>query len=208
MNAERLQGLDSRQDTQNVVAYSSFIRVLKIFLPLAALGVIGILLVWPQLQKIAESPLGQLDIQALQQAETENRLLQPVFNTQDDKGRPVTITAEEAVQKKSNENLIELNKPSAILKGDDRDTTLNAEQGAFDQKNNVIILNTNVVIQDSQNNVLQTQSLTADITNNNVSSNEPTTLTTPQGKIEGQGIIIENNGTKTIFKGPAKAVIQ
>lgn len=205
---QRLQGLDSRNDTTNIVVYSSLVRALKIFLPLAAIAIIGILLIWPQLAAIQSVPLGKADIQALKQAETENRLLNPVFNTNDEKGRPIIITATEAIQRRSNENSIELITPSATLKDATRSTTLNADNGHYDQLNKVIDLQNNVVVRDTQNNTLETEQLTADIGNNTAYNNVPTKLTTPNGVIEGQSVLIENNGAKTTFKGPAKAVIK
>ena len=207
-SSNRLQGLDSRQDTQNVVGYSLIVRGLKLFLPLAALGLIGILLVWPQFKSMNVVPLTQDDVQALKQAETENRLINPVFNTEDSKGTPMTITASEAVQRRSNENIIELYDPAATMNDNQNATTLNAETGEYDKNSNIIRLEKNVTITDSRNNILETQSLTADITAGSARSDVPTKLTTPEGVIEGQGITIENNGAKTTFQGPAKAVIQ
>ncbi|PCH99736.1 MAG: LPS export ABC transporter periplasmic protein LptC [Alphaproteobacteria bacterium] len=206
---ERLQGLDSKNDTTNIVVYSSLVRVLKIFLPLAAIAIIGVLLIWPQLAAIQSVPLNKADIQALKQAETENRLLNPVFNTNDESGRPIIITATEAIQRRSDENSIELIAPSATLKDTDRSTTLNADNGHYDQLNKIIELHNNVIVRDTANNILETEQLTADIGNNSAHNDVPTTLTTPNGVITGQGgVIIENNGAKTTFKGPAKAVIK
>lgn len=209
MNAERLQGLESRQDNTNIAVYSTFMRSLKIFMPLAALALVGILIIWPQLSSFETTPIAESDLQALQEANTENRLLQPVFNTKDDKNRPLTITAEEAVQRKSNADIVELNTPVATMQDtQDQTTTLSASQGTYDQNKKVMVLKDNVKITDTRQNVLETEELTADIPQSRVYNDVPTTLTTPDGVIQGQGIIIENNGAKTIFKGPAKAVIQ
>lgn len=204
----RLQGLDNNaRRAVNTRPYSAFIRLLKLALPLLAVGMVMVLILWPRLSAIKTEPLGKADLQALEQAETETRLLNPVYNTADDKGRPFTITADEAVQKRADDTTITLTTPSASLKDNGTVTTLTADQGQYNQTDKVMVLKNNVTLKDSNDNILETDTLTTDIKSGRAYSDSPAILTTPNGTIEGQKILIEENGQKTIFQGPAKAVI-
>lgn len=209
MTAERLQGLENtrQQNPRYSTAHSAVIRSLKIVLPLSALAMVGVLLLWPRLSSIQTVPLSESDVAALQQAQKENALLDPVFSTEDDKGRPMVITATEAKQDRDTPDMIDLTTPHATLKDNGTTMTIDAERGQYDQSQKIMYLENNVTLRDSDNNILETQSLTADIAKGAAQSHSAATLTTPDGTIEGRTIRIENNGERTIFQGPAKAVL-
>lgn len=204
----RLSELDNTRDTVNTRPYSAYIRFMKLALPLFAIGLVLVLILWPQFTAIQTEPLNETDLKALKRAETQNTLLNPVFNTQDSKGRPVTITASEASQKKSNSELVNLTSPTATLKNDDGESKLSADDGVYNQNDKTITLNRNIVIRGQNNATLETDDLVADIENGRATSQSKATLTTDQGVVTGSRITIENNGAKTIFQGPAKAVIK
>lgn len=187
--------------------YSVFIKFMRLFLPLAAIAIVMILLLWPQISSVKIEPLNESDLQALKQAESENRLLSPVFNTQDDKGRPMVITADEAIQMRSNQNHIDLVEPSASLKGEGGNVMISGNAGQYNQADKTISLQGGVVVSDSDHNVLETESLDANIAAGTAESQTPAKLTTKNGVVTGQKVIVEDNGQKTIFQGPAKAVI-
>jgi len=206
-NQDRLSGLDFKNDAGNVQTYSRFIKSLQYILPLGALVIIGLLVLWPQISKIETSPLTQADLKALKSAETENTLLKPTFNTQDDKGNPVEISASNARQAKDEESIITLDNPEARIDDNGRVLQFNAQSGVYNQTSKILTLNDMVTIQDSQNNILETGNITADINKNIATSTSPAKLTTPQGTLEGQSVIIDQANQITTFKGPAKAVI-
>lgn len=206
-NDNRLSGLDFKQDNQNVQPYSRFIKSLQFILPIGILLVVGLLVLWPQLSKIETSPLTEKDVKALKRAKTENTLIKPTFNTVDSKGNPVEISATNARQSKAEKNTITLENPSAKMNDNGRILQFEAQSGLYDQSNKILLLRDGVKLQDSQNNTLETESLTADIKNNIAKSDSPVTLTTDQGVIEGQSVIIDQEKQTTIFQGPAKAVI-
>ena len=118
--SDRLSGLETtRTTTPDVQPYSYFIRMIKVVLPLIVFIIIGLLLIWPQISDIETAPLTQQDISALQEAQSENLLLNPVFNTLDDKGKPFSITAHEARQNRDDRDKIVLTAPAAEMNNDD-----------------------------------------------------------------------------------------
>jgi lipopolysaccharide export system protein LptC len=204
----RLSGLESRVTATNTRSYSVIVRFLKLILPLTAIGLILMLFLWPQLTSVPIEPLNEKDVEALQRSERENRLLNPVFSTQDEKGRPVQVTANEAVQYKDNDRVINLKTPKATLhQNDDSISSLTASNGIYDRISKTIILNEDIVISGQNGMNLQTERLVADLKTGDAQSEGEAILTTKQGTIIGQKIIIERNGAKTIFEGPAKAVM-
>ena len=174
---QRLQGLGDFNHKAASHHYTRFVKGLRLFLPLMAIGILAIVIVWPQLTRIEQEPLTKQDLTALEQAETRNILKNPIFNTQDAKGRPITITATEANQNRAGDTRVLLIGPTAKIRDNNDVLTIQAEEGFFDPTANIIQLKNNVI------------------------------LTTPMGTIEGQEVILDNRAQKTIFHGRTKAVI-
>jgi LPS export ABC transporter protein LptC len=206
-NDNRLSSLKVRSNKGNVRTYSRFIRSLKIAFPLIIIALIGLLIIWPQLSNIAEAPLTKDDLTALQEAERENILLNPVFNTLDAKQRPLSISAAEARQNRDEQDKIYMAQPRAAIIEDNRHLNLSSGHGIYDQANETLILIDAVKMKDNQGNVLSTEKLTTDITNSVTRSESEAVLTTPQGTIHGQSVILDHANETTTFQGPAKAVI-
>ena len=205
--SERLSGLENKKASGNVQPYSSFVKWVKVILPLMVLGIIGLLIIYPQLSNIETSPLTKEDLTALQKAETENNLLKPVYNTLDSEGQPFSITAEEARQERDNSEKVYLVKPTAEMNAEDNKLYLNAADGEYDQNKKILILKNGVTLKDDQNNVLTTDDLTTSLADNKAESKSPAKLTTDQGVIEGRSVSIDHKNQTTTFQGPAKAVI-
>jgi lipopolysaccharide export system protein LptC len=207
VNKNRLQDLQNNSIALDVRGYTRFIRFLKIALPIGAIAIIGLLLLWPQLSAIQTEPLNERDLKALKQAEKQNTLLRPVFNTVDVNGKPIAIKADSAVQNRNNIDQIILTSPAATMNDNGSILEFHANDGVYNQSDKILDLANGVVLKDSNNNVLTTDSLTADINQGKAISQSPATLTTKEGVIEGQSVIIDQQNQTTIFQGPAKAVI-
>jgi LPS export ABC transporter protein LptC len=207
LNNNRLQDIENTSVAQNVQPYSNFVRGVRLFLPVGILAIIGVLILWPALQKIQTEPLTEQDLAALKQAETQNKLLSPTFNTQDSKGRLVKIEAKEAVQNKSSGNLIHLKTLNAQMDEGKNAIQFEANNGIYDQDKKIILLNDDVKIHGKNDSLLTTQNLKANIDTGVATSSSPAILEIQQGVIQGQSVIIDQNAQTTTFQGPAKAVI-
>lgn len=207
--ADRLSSLTRKNKPQSdIQRYSRFIRFMKLLLPLMLVGIIGLLIIWPQISQVETVPLNQDDLRALQSAERENRLLRPVFNTLDNQGRPFSITAESARQSREAQETVFLTAPQAEIHDDTESVySLEAKTGTYDQNAKILILGDGVLLRDTDDNVLTTDRLITDIPQNRAQSEGPATLTTRMGTIEGQSVIIDHQKQTTVFQGPAKAVI-
>ena len=205
--SDRLSNLNQKDTSGNIQPYSRFVKSLQFILPIGALLLIGLIIIWPQITRIETEPLNERDIQALREAETNNTLLNPVFNTLDGKGNAVLISAETASQNRNDKDSVKLLNPSASMKDSNQTLEFQANEGTYNQTTKTLNLENKVVLKDDQNNILETEQLTANIEKNIATSNKPARLTTEKGYIEGQSVIIDQENQTTIFKGPAKAVI-
>jgi LPS export ABC transporter protein LptC len=207
MSNSRLSGIENNLINMDGRVYSRFVKFIRIFLPLLVVAILGIVFLWPQLKKIETTPLTQTDIEALKQAESQNSLLAPVFNTNDSKGNPVTISASEAKQDRQQSEIITLINPKAAFENSGNEIDLQAKNGVYHQSEQTIMLRENVIIQDKDGIILETESLDANISLNTAKSQTPAKLTTKNGVIEGQSVEYDNQKQTTTFQGPAKAVI-
>lgn len=204
--SNRLSGLENTSQTGDVQSYSKFVKLIKIVLPLSVLVIIGLLIIWPQISDIETAPLSEKDLQALQEARQENLLLNPIFNTLDEKGQPFSITAKEARQQRDDDKIF-LTNPTAEMNDENNTLYLEANQGEYNQNQKTLILSNGVTLKDRNNSVLTTDDLTTSILNGTAQSTGPAKLTTDQGIIEGQSVAIDRQKQTTTFQGPAKAVI-
>src|SRR5690606_11837427 len=94
-------------------AYTAFVRAMRIALPLAALAIIVIIFAWPNMHEDSLSvTAGKTQPPA---TIGKNELVNPRFESKDEKNQPYTITATRAVQGSTHEELIILEKPVADM---------------------------------------------------------------------------------------------
>jgi len=99
-----------RDDASAVVStkHTSFVKIMRVGLPLIAVGLMAVIIIWPQFDKRIV-PLTE------EQAATEigenigkNELLNPVYETTDAQQNPVKVTADKAIISQNNQSLIRL----------------------------------------------------------------------------------------------------
>lgn len=214
LETERLKALDDRGKPRTSGAhhtYTALVQKLRWALPLSALIIVAVLMIWPKIEvefsdrRFAPS---KLDKAALEQAATENRLLNANFSSTDSKDRPFTINASEAVQENNNPDVILLQNPRGTLRIDDAETgKAESKNGLYEQTRQFLTLNDDVVITRTDGTILRTQTLSIDLFNNEAKTDVPVTIDGPQGHLTAQGMDIQQNGLVTIFPGPAKLIL-
>ncbi|NBX66300.1 MAG: LPS export ABC transporter periplasmic protein LptC [Proteobacteria bacterium] len=211
----RLEALRDRRQTVRISladrAYTAVIRKLRWILPVAALGILAALLVWPKIEmEISEKRFAptKVDRATLEKAATENRLANAKFSSVDAKGRPFNIRAVEAVQDSKNPDNVNLKTPSGTLKiSETIDMTADAKTGVYEQKEQILTLNQDVVLTRTDGTVMKTSVMTVNLMTNDASTDVPVTISGPQGHLEAMAMTMKNSGALTIFKGPAKLVL-
>src|SRR5690606_31047360 len=119
--------------------YSVFIRRMRLILPLVALGLAAVVFTWSAVQDTTLVPVQEKP--GKDQIIGKNELLNPRFESKDDKNQPYTITAQRAIQGKEDENLVMLEKPMAdMLLTSGNWIAIEASNGTFRQDSQKLLL--------------------------------------------------------------------
>ena len=185
---------------------SKFVRQLRLILPIIAVALVVILLVWSDHFKVAPPPQKK-DIAPDQVG--QNKLINPRFESQDDKAQPYVITAKEALQIPNNLNVVDLILPKASMElNDGNAVNVESATGKFDQVKQTLNLNNNVILVDKQGYQINLQSVDIDLIGKTSQSLAPVTATGPVGSIQATGFHADGNTGVLTFTGPATLVIQ
>lgn len=187
-------------------SYTKFIRSMRIVLPLVAVAIAAIVFTWTTVQ---EEQLADLQAQIeMPQQIGKNELLDPRFESRDEKNQPYTITAKRAIQGETNENLIILEEPLAdMLLSSGNWIAIEARQGAFRRDNLRLLLKGAVRIFHDQGYQLETEQLNIDIKENIAWSETDVYVQGPEGFLEAKGLQAEQNKGNLVFAGPAKLTL-
>jgi lipopolysaccharide export system protein LptC len=186
--------------------HSRFIKRMRVAMPLAALCIIAVLFSWNVLNK--ETLVPKLKESKNSQSITKNELLSPRFDSVDAKNQPYSITAKKATQNENDDKLILLEAPLAdmTLKSG-RWLAIEAEQGAYDQTSQHLLLKGNVNLYHDEGYLMQTAELDVDMDKELAWSNTTVKGQGPMGLLDATGLKADSKAGTLFFKGPAKLVL-
>jgi len=204
----RMDNIAQRDDStkKQSATYSSFIRIARLALPIIAVIILAIALTWSNLTTNVIIPLdeGELSIESI----SRNELINPRFESRDEKGNPYVITAEKALQDKQDEDLVLLTIPSGEIQLNTEGTiAIQAEQGAYKQETGRLFLKGNVKVAHSQGTFLDTEELHIDVKNNQTWSEKDVFVENQNGTIAAKGLHADQAQSHLKFTGPAKMTI-
>ncbi len=183
--------------------HSRQVARLRIALPVAALVILAVVMLWPvaAAQKIIALP----PVSALPQLTME----QPRFSGTDDQNRPFTVAAERAIQQPQQLLTIDLEKLQAnMTMADGTPMTGIARRGRFDQGKKRLWLGGDVHVQQpSRNYRFSTSEMFVDFGQRAIWGNRPARLTGDFGSIEGQSFRVYDGGKVMLFSGASRAVL-
>jgi len=211
--ASRLENLHAvRGETADNInqGYSRFIRKVQIALPILALLLIALIFGMNSYEGDKIVPVQEEDTTPqVRQEIGKNELINPQFESMDEKGQPFKITADKATQDSSNKNSdMLLQNPSGTMNlKSGENVTLSANIGNYKQLDQYLALNENVILTHSGGYQLNTNTLEMDLAANKAWSNEAVRVTGPEGIIHAKGIEASANNETLIFKGPAKMLL-
>lgn len=199
------RGAGERRDSR-AEGYSRFVQYMRVMLPLAALVVVMLLIIWPQFER-PYSYTSDVDLESqpdLKRDVQTNRLVTARFENVDSKGRPYVIEADEAAQQKDNPDIIDLAYPKARIQLDEGTSLrVKAKEGEFTQGHEHLYLSGGTYFTRSDGTVLQTQSIRSQLKQGTAQTTDPVFVEGPSGRLDAQGMRIENEGMRVIFEGPA-----
>jgi hypothetical protein len=178
VDQDRLSGLQANKGVDDVHPYSKLLRRMRTVIIVGVVVIFTVLIAWPQLSTIETAPLTREDVMALRQAETENTLVNPVFNSTDRQGNPMVITADQAKQFRDLDHIVILSAPQATFSNyTNTPMSIKAKDGVYDQNADTLELNSDIVLE------------------------------MDQGTIKGEKLLINQQKQTITFQGRTKAVI-
>ncbi len=184
--------------------YSRFIRWMRFILPAAAIAILVIVVSWSGM----EDAVKPAETTQSEQAIGKNELVNPRFESQDQKNQPYTITATRAFQDPENLDLVMLENPVAdIALKDGNWVALEATSGEYRQGVENLMLRQNVKMYHDDGYTIVTDMLVIDIRGQVAETDSPVNGHGPMGSISAQGLKAIGTDGKLIFKGPATLIL-
>ena len=201
-------------------SYSAFVSAMKYGLPVAALILVGLVMVLPQFGKAEKSARESIKSQIKKQ-DLENLYMVKVrYSGTDKKDRPYRLFADTARQVSTESELVALEGPKAYMElkpgqeGAWIDVRANA--GAFYRKRRVLVLFGKVNIYHFQKDkkdpvgkghTVQAEELELNLKDSTARSDKPITASGPLGSLQARGFEVRDRGKTLVFKGKAKLTI-
>ena len=204
-SADRLGDLLRNNDRQlSHENYTRIIRMLRIFLPLTAIGIMAILIVISQAEEDFSNGVDSLKFGR----PATNELTKPRFESRDKKDQPFTITANKAIQSETQKDKVFLDKPMADMTTENGTwVAVEADQGEYSQDGEKLVLQGNVHLFEDGGYSLRTQMMHLNLNDNTAFTDQPVEAHGPAGILEAKGLTAIQKQNKLIFKGPAKLTL-
>lgn len=185
--------------------YTRFVRIMRLALPLVAIGIIGLLLSWPRVEKT----LAPIPAQAVvPKTVGKNELVNPRFQSTDENSQPFSITAKRAVQSARDPSVVLLEDPTAdITLKNGTWLAAEAQRGAYRQNADRLLLQGKVKLFHDQGYEMQTEKLLVNLKSREAWSDEPVYGQGPAGTLQASGMQAMADADQLIFTGPVKLVL-
>ena len=192
-------------NNQRSKKHSTRVRRLRLLFPIAALGVVVVLMVW----KGDSTPVTAIPREEISpQTVSQNELINPKFQSEDANGNPYSITADKATQNTENMDLLLLQQPVADLSLKSGDTlSLKAKNGLYSQEKRDLDLDGQVEIHHASGYEIKTDKMKINVKGQIITSDTHVTGTGPQADISASGLQVDGNTKILIFNGPAKLIL-
>jgi lipopolysaccharide export system protein LptC len=171
------------------------IRIARIVLPFAILGLIVLLAVAPV--TVGADISFVLSKDRVDVAHERMRVTEAIYRGQDSKGQPFALRAASAVQATSRDPVVKLNDLSARISLTDGPATFAANSGRYDMNSERVMIDGPVIFQAADGYRLQTRDVTVDIKTRRVASGGAVDGRMPLGTFSG-GHMTADLGSRTV----------
>ena len=188
-------------------SYSRFVVLMRIALPVSAAAIVALVIAWPQL---TQKPKGsRLGVSKIATHDTDGQqIVNPRFSSTDSNQRPFNLTADAAVQKKDDANLVDLAFPKADLTAKSGTwMAISAETGMFNRRSEVLTLKGTISLFHDSGYELKTAIAQIDMAAGTAKGDVPISGHGPGGTVKGSGFRILERGKTMVFTGKSKMVL-
>ena len=191
-------------------AYAILIGVLKTLLPSFAIGMVLLIFAWPQINVESERFDIGLGVSELAADYADSlSMLNARFDGVDQEGRPFSLSADEASQPSSVNEIVDLSLPKGdITLNDGTWLALTARTGKFDRQGNTLDLEGEVSLFHDQGFELQTRTAAVDLEAGRAEGSDPVKGHGPFGQLLADGFRVEDHGDTIVFTGRSRMILQ
>jgi len=188
-------------------SYSRWVRSLRIVLPIVAMLLVALVVIWPYLQKetIAFSigfVQGEID------GSQSTMMVNPRFTGTDSDDRPYSITADLAHNLVIDTNQVDLDNPKADITLEDGTwLVVTADRGVYAKAGETLDLEGSVNLFQDEGYEIRTESVRVNLDKSTAESLTPSIGHGPFGELESEGFRITEMGETIIFTGKARLTL-
>lgn len=182
------------------------VTMLKRALPAAALAVLALIALWPELSGVDDRV--RLAYRKPDSAMTDSaRLVAPRYVGRDERGRPYELAADTAEQPSGSQTVILAKPVGDITLEDGAWVALQAETGWYQREQALLDLAGEVALFHDAGYEIRTASARIDLTAGRAEGDDPVAAQGPPGTLDGTGFRLEERGAVVVFTGPARMVL-
>ena len=209
--APRLAGLQAHARegaAGRTVGYSNFVGFMRYALPLGALLLLGLIIVWPLATGREEG--FRISFSDAPNLDDSLRMVNARYLGVDDKNQPFTVTAAEASQPQANSPLVTLQEISADVFIDDRSgqwLALTAREGLYQREKRFLDLAGDVTIFSDQGHEFHTSRAHVDLAARTADGDAPLNGQGPLGLLEAGNFFLDDGEQTMFFGGGVKMTV-
>ncbi len=190
-----------------VGAYSRFVTMMKVLLPIIALLLIALIVIWPYLK--LDNTRFSIGFTALKVGNVENpAMINPRFQGADKDKQTFSITADIAKNLLRADKSVELEMPKADISLDDGSwLVVTAKMGIYVRQSETLTLNDQVNLFHDSGYEFRTESADIDLTNGTASGTVPVEGQGPFGNLKAEGFRLVDKGKTIYFTGKSHLTI-
>lgn len=194
-----------RKQNRRMRHHSRMVISLKVLLPSLAALLVGLVILWPQLQARQDEAISI--VSETDAAPQDQMMVNPRFFTVDGKGEPLNMTAENAYELPGETRRIRLNnvKADLVLK-DNRFLALDAAAAVYFQSKDTVELSESVNLYSEDGFELNTTQAQIGLKDQNLKGTAETFIRTPARTAVSDGFEITDGGTIVRLTGKTKVV--
>ncbi len=181
-------------------AHSLLVRILRVFLPMIMLGVIGLLVTLVVAHAVRRQAAAHND------ASTPIRMVNPHFFGRDSQGRAYTLGARQASRDEASFQTVLLNYPTVTLDVNGlHPSTLTADSGVYHEDTRILFLKGHVRANNAKQSNFATDEATVNTHTGEVVGGAPLASQTPLGDLKSNKFDVYDKGDRLVFKGGVHA---
>ncbi|MBM3584876.1 MAG: LPS export ABC transporter periplasmic protein LptC [Alphaproteobacteria bacterium] len=193
---------------RQAASHTRLVGLLKISLPLAAVAIVVVLIMWPYVTDRVASGFRLTFADVDETADGTVTMINARYLGTDQRGQPFTITADAAAQNPAEPDRITLTRLAGdIALSDGPWIILSSDQGVYSQEARVLELSGAVSLYADSGYELRTERARLDLAAEVADGDAPVEGQGPLGHLQASGFRVTEGGQRLLFLGPVRLTL-